>query len=292
MRILLCTDGSEAGQAALRFGSLIARASAEPATVLGVLEDPQERKLLDWALAQGQKWLEGAPAPELKVRIGHAAEEILKEAEAGTYDLVVLGARGRRGLTRFLVGSTAERVARHSPVPVLIVRGWPGKIERVLICTAAGDPGLAAVEEGGRLAALVGAEVTVLHVMSQVPASYLQTHNLEDLEARADDLMAHGSREGLHLQHALALLGEMGVKARARVRHGLVVDEIMDEACGQGGYDLVVVGTHIAAGWMRFLLEDVTHQLIGCIDRALLVASLPPSSRAARPGARAGGEQR
>lgn len=278
MRILLCTDGSEHGQAALRFGSLIARASSRPATILGVLEDPNERALLDRALAQGQEWLAGAPAPELKVRKGHPAEEILKEAEAGSYDLVVLGARGRRGITRFLMGSTAERIARHSELPVLIVRGWLPKIEKVLICTAAGEPGLAAVETGGKLASLVGAEVTVLHVMSQVPATYLSTRGLEDLEGRADELMAHGSREGLHLRQALALLGDMGVEARARVRHGLVVDEIMDEACGQP-YDMVVIGTHVAAGWMRFLLEDVTRQLISCIDRAILVAKAPADAR-------------
>lgn len=281
MRILLCTDGSEHGQAALRFGSLIARAASQPATILGVLEDPKERKLLDRGLAQGKEWLEGAPAPELKVRKGHAAEEILKEAEAGAYDLVVIGARGRRGITRFLVGSTAERVARHSRQPVLVVRGWLESIERILICTAAGEPGLAAVETGGWLAAMVGAEATVLHVMSQLPATYLSTHDLEDLEGRADDLMAHGSREGVHLQKALALLGDMGVPARARVRHGLVVDEIMDEAC-DGPYDVVVIGTHMAAGWMRFLLEDVTHQLLGCIDRAMLVAKAGPRGEKTR----------
>lgn len=274
MRILLCTDGSEHGQAALRYGSMIARAASQPATILGVLEHRDDRELLDRALAQGQEWLSGAPAPELKVRPGHAAEEILREAEAGAYDLVVVGARGRRGITRFLMGSTSERIARHSSLPVLVVRGWHSKIERILICTAAGEPGLAAVETGGRLAAMVGAEVTVLHVMSQLPATYLSLRDLEDLEGRADDLMAHGSREGVHLKKAVALLDELGVPARAGVRHGLVVDEIMAEACDQA-YDMVVIGTHIAAGWMRFLLEDVTRQLITCIDRAILVAKAP-----------------
>jgi nucleotide-binding universal stress UspA family protein len=274
MRILLCTDGSEFGQAALRFGSLIARAAAQRATILGVLEDAKEGALLDQALAQGREWLLGAPAPELKVRAGHPAEEILKEAEAGSYDLVVLGARGRRGVTRFLMGSTSERVARHSAAPVLIVRGRPEKLDRILICTAAGEPGLAAVATGGRLAALLGVEATVLHVMSQVPATYLSKHDLEDLEGQAEDLMAHGSREGVHLRKALALLADMEVPARAIVRHGLVVDEIMEEA-GDGSYDVVVIGTHIAAGWMRFLLEDVTRQLISCIDRAILVTKAP-----------------
>jgi nucleotide-binding universal stress UspA family protein len=44
-------------------------------------------------------------------------------ADAATdYDLLVLGTHGRSGLTRFLLGSVAERVVRHAPCPVLTVR--------------------------------------------------------------------------------------------------------------------------------------------------------------------------
>lgn len=51
---------------------------------------------------------------------GHPSEEILKEA--GRADLVVLGTWGRKGLAHLLFGSTAEKVVRDSPCPVLVVR--------------------------------------------------------------------------------------------------------------------------------------------------------------------------
>jgi len=38
-------------------------------------------------------------------------------------ELIICGTHGRRGLRRLLVGSDAEYVVRHSPVPVLLVRG-------------------------------------------------------------------------------------------------------------------------------------------------------------------------
>lgn len=56
------------------------------------------------------------------VRIGIPFEEILKEAEAIAPDLIVVGAKAAPILGRFLLGGTAERVTRHAPCPVLVVR--------------------------------------------------------------------------------------------------------------------------------------------------------------------------
>lgn len=291
MRILLCTDGSVHGQEALRFGARLARASSEAATMLGVVERATDLAEIERALEEGKQWLVDAPTPHAKVRIGHAAEEILDEATPQEYDLVVVGARGRRGITGFLMGSTSERIARHAAVPVLIVRGEHRQVRRILVCTGGLTSGLSVVAFGGRVAKLADAEVTVLHVMSQLLAAPVlpeagvfqampQTPappssdalQLEDLEAPAEELMAHETREGLHLRQSLDILAEQGVQGRALVRHGLVVDEISDEAC-EGNYDLVVVGAHAAAGWMRLLLNDVGRHIIGCcLDRPVLVA--------------------
>lgn len=282
MRVLLCTDGSAHGQEALRYGAHLARASSEAATLLGVVEHAADRAEIERALEEGKQWLADAPLPRTKVRIGHAAEQILDEATLEEYDLVVVGARGRRGITRFLMGSTSERIARHAALPVLIVRGEHPQVRRILVCTGDRAPGLNVVAFGGRVAKLAGAQVTVLHVMSQLVAAAVlpeagmlqampQTPappspdelQLEDLEAPAEELIAHRTREGLHLRQALDILAEQGVQGRALVRHGLVVEEVSDEAC-QGDYDLVVVGAHETEGWMRLLLNDVGRQIVGC----------------------------
>jgi nucleotide-binding universal stress UspA family protein len=61
----------------------------------------------------------------LKVRsevlIGEAAQVILDLARKA--DSIVMATMGRTGLERLLIGSVAERVVRHSPIPVLTVRG-------------------------------------------------------------------------------------------------------------------------------------------------------------------------
>lgn len=50
------------------------------------------------------------------------AEAIIEEATKSGCGLIVMGSHGRRGLTRWTLGSDAERVVRASPVPVLVVR--------------------------------------------------------------------------------------------------------------------------------------------------------------------------
>ena len=51
---------------------------------------------------------------------------ILTDAKAWSAELIVVGTRGRGALIHLLLGSVAERVIRHSPVPVLLV-GSPEK---------------------------------------------------------------------------------------------------------------------------------------------------------------------
>lgn len=175
-------------------------------------------------------------------------------------------------ITRFLLGSTAERVARYATISVLIVRGERQAVKRTLLCTAGGEPGLAVVRIGGRVAQLTRAQATILHVMSQVAATpAVPPTSLADLEAPAEVLMARNTPEGVHLRQALAILTSLGVPAQARVRHGLVVGEILAEA-RESDHDLVVIGAHVAQGLMRFLLDDVTQQIISHVDRPVLVA--------------------
>ena len=52
---------------------------------------------------------------------GGIAETIVRQAKRWKADLIVVGSHGRTGVRRALMGSDAESIARHSPVPVLVV---------------------------------------------------------------------------------------------------------------------------------------------------------------------------
>jgi len=59
---------------------------------------------------------------EIVVKIGHPAEEIMKQVRASDCDLVVMGARGLGPLADRLMGSTSRRVLKRCKKPVLIIR--------------------------------------------------------------------------------------------------------------------------------------------------------------------------
>ncbi|PRQ05330.1 Universal stress protein [Enhygromyxa salina] len=66
----------------------------------------------------------GVPEFEAHVRVAsNPAEELVAFAERDRSELIVISSHARRGFDRWLLGSTAERVVRLAPCPVLVLRG-------------------------------------------------------------------------------------------------------------------------------------------------------------------------
>jgi nucleotide-binding universal stress UspA family protein len=61
-------------------------------------------------------------ALESETTVGPPARSIVEFTEGHDIDLVIMGSHGRKGVSRFLLGSVAEMVVRRSPVPVMVVR--------------------------------------------------------------------------------------------------------------------------------------------------------------------------
>lgn len=56
------------------------------------------------------------------VRYGNDAEEILDHAAQEEIDIIAMTTHGRSGVKRFLLGSVAEKILRHSPKPIFLIR--------------------------------------------------------------------------------------------------------------------------------------------------------------------------
>lgn len=78
--------------------------------------------------ALGEQMLGPCRVVETVVRAGLAFFEITEAARALSADLIVIGTHGYTGLKRALLGSTAEKVVRHAPCPVLVARGAAGEM--------------------------------------------------------------------------------------------------------------------------------------------------------------------
>ncbi|OLL31129.1 universal stress protein UspA [Burkholderia sp. SRS-W-2-2016] len=144
-RILFAVDGSEQASAALRYGVRFATPDTSLRAIYVVdraerLSGLSARALsvttLEDAFANEGVRVLGAARPVLTDASGGAGTElvltersgddvahaIVREAARWQADMIVMGTHGRRGVTRWLLGSVAERVARLTPVPLLLVQ--------------------------------------------------------------------------------------------------------------------------------------------------------------------------
>lgn len=267
LRILIATDGAAHSDTAVRLGSALARETAVAVTLLTVVKDKTRRPAAEATLAHAANLL-ALPAETIFYE-GRPDEEIVRAAQAGGYDLLVLGMRPTRDFAARFIGPVAERVITRAPCPVIIAKQEMTRLRRVLLCEGGRSPSLLQ-RLTTRLGPLFAAtDVTVLHVMSQITAA----PGVPDwqLQASAAELMAQQTPEGQLLARDVRLLRRSALAtSHAKVRYGLVVDEILAEAhCDD--YDLVVIGAHEAAGWERFLLDNLAHQIVAQVQRPILV---------------------
>ncbi|AJZ56548.1 universal stress family protein [Paraburkholderia fungorum] len=132
-RILFALDGSEASFDALRSGLHLARPDSSIRAVYVV--DRAVRFLKDTFIEEGDKVLAAAaevfanqinPVELGLVKTDPASDDIphtiVREAERWHADLVIVGTHGRRGFSRWFLGSVAGRTARITQTPLLMVR--------------------------------------------------------------------------------------------------------------------------------------------------------------------------
>ena len=284
MGLLLATKGSSGDELSLRLVAEIAGGAGEPVTILTVVKQEADRLQAGAILAHAGGFLtRQGIAVRTSLLVGHVATEIVREAEEGDYALVIVGTGEERNLAkRLLHGSTMVRVVEHAPCPVIVTKGKARPIRRILLCDSGASYALATTNaSNAAIPSLLSrfiaqpadllareAEIVVLHVMSQISAGPGVAG--KQLRSNAEDLIKEHAPEGELLEADIRGLERLGIQARAEVRHGFVVDEILAEA-RRGEYDLVVIGAYRGQGWQRILLDDQAHRIIVQMDRPVLV---------------------
>jgi nucleotide-binding universal stress UspA family protein len=115
--------------------------------------------------------------------------------------------------------------------------------------------------------------VTLFHVMAEPPAIY--AHLLE-LEEDVTALLASGSELGRNLVAEKKALEKVGVVVNVRVRHGFIIDQLLDEI-REGNYDLIVTGSSRARGPLQhYIMGDVTQRILDSAECSVLVARYRP----------------
>jgi len=94
---------------------------ADPAAMWNTLDDEQRKQKVKAFLAEKLGEM-GYEEVQIEVKLGDPSTEIVDFAKEIAVDLIVLPSHGKKGISRFLLGSVAERVVRLSPCPVLVIK--------------------------------------------------------------------------------------------------------------------------------------------------------------------------
>ena len=278
MKILICSDGTQSAEPAIRLGGLLAGPLKAQTTLLGIAETEQDEHPLRDALHTQAQSLHGhGISPEIVVHSGEPVHQILDQTSKSNYDLVVIGARWTGAVGEYWRSTKTYEVIKTVQPPVLVAIGEREQLKRFLVCTGGKEFIEQAVQFTGRLAAAVNASVTLLHVMAEPPVMYA---DLVRLEENVDQLLESKSELGTNLRRQKRELERLGVSADVRLRHGIVIDQVFEEA-RQGNYDLIVTGTSQARGLLRhYIMGDLTRSILNRASVPVLVARAGP----AKPG--------
>ncbi len=257
LKVLISSESAFTQESAAQFGCQVARTAGGNATVVSVVNSAAEaaRRREDLETLR-QSWISDLPHLETRVRQGDFNTEIVHEVQEGHYELVVLESH-KGGLMPSSLGqqSTVRRLLAASEAAVLLVRKPHPRLERLLICTATGEPGKSDVLFGARIARRANIPTTVFHVLSP-QASPVDRRRVER-----------------HLSQAQISLNGMGVENTIKIAEGPVMETIVGEI-ERGGYDLVVIGAPNLFISRPISRPDLAAQIINHAERPVLIVPM------------------
>jgi nucleotide-binding universal stress UspA family protein len=200
------------------------------------------------------------------VRIGTPFAELIAACRELGAGLLVVGARKRSGLTDLLLGSTAERVLRKAPVPVLLARrALAEKPACILAPTDFSDASRPALSEAIALARRWGARLVLLHVIEPIVQSYAWATDL----AGGEIYVIEPAELQPEWDALVASLPLDGVTWEQQTIKGEVSTTIADAARSLGA-DLIVMSTHGRTGLTHALLGSVAEGVARAADTCVL----------------------
>jgi nucleotide-binding universal stress UspA family protein len=307
-RILVPLDGSPHAELILpQIGRILRRADAE-IILLRVVDIPEAIGRVSLALLrqkereEAQKYLHdlilrfGEKAEMINARVaeGWAADVILETARTEGATMIAMTTHGRSGLSRWALGSVAEKVARASGVPVLLVRSFrrstKGDLEplvpeelpfrRILVPVDGSPTSMAVIGSAEKFAQLYDSEVLALHVLPPYmpPGALLPGMEAAFPITRPEPL---SSEEDKVTERAAERFRHAGLKVGRLTVEGEPASEILDLSANRG-MDLIALGTHGRSGFTRWALGSVAERVLRSTEIPLLLVRAPAPKKASK----------
>jgi nucleotide-binding universal stress UspA family protein len=215
---------------------------------------------------------------ETDVRLGDVYDEIKLAIEEVKPDLIVMGTHGRRSVERWFMGSTTEKLLRHSPVPLVTIAATGGKPSapprRILVTTDFSEGTSDALAFAFSVAQENESKVTLLHVVNDVDVdvSGYRDSLINRVRKQLDDLVPAEARNWC----------EIATRVETGIPYRIIKRVLEDERI-----DLLVMNIHGKGMLDRALLGSTAERLVRTAGCPVML--IPPSKTRVTSRARPGG---
>jgi|GEM_PF-63966 len=270
--ILVPLDGSPLAERALPQALVLAHLSEArivllqviPPTDDGVTSEAEEEGFIragEAYLRELAKREAGGLEVETAIRGGEPAMAILEEVKRRDVDLVVMSTHGRSGPGRWIYGSVADAVMRHSPVPVILVpASWqaiphPDHPPRILVPLDGSTVAEEVLRPVGDLATAMGADLVLVRVVEPHPTTYT------GMDYLANDPTQELIGARAYLERVATDLKSTGRTVSIQEEFGFPVTTIQEQTLTQE-VAMIAMATHGSGGITRLLLGSVATGLV------------------------------
>ncbi|HVB60034.1 MAG TPA: universal stress protein [Ktedonobacteraceae bacterium] len=315
-RILVPLDGSDLAGRALPVAARIARTTGGSIILFGVATTPVEsgpyiapsrvyaQETIQDDVSRVKAYLqEAANSPalagltvETHAVFDAIAPAIIAATQTYQADIVVLCSHGYSGAKRWMIGSVAQKVARHCPVPALVLRVDGAILSgdhplRVLVSVDGSSLAESVIEPAMQfitdMSGVVQSELHLLRVIS-VPTTRgrFRSQAYVDFET---DIRAQEKQEAQAYLAALVNRLQQSTQANVKITSSTVVEAdiaaAIIHASEQSGvpYDVIAMATHGRGGIQRWTLGSITERILGTTRLPLLIVRPREVREAHRP---------
>jgi nucleotide-binding universal stress UspA family protein len=290
MRVLLATDGSEDAKKAAAFLAQLPLPASTAIRIVSVItlppspiDIPTVREYYESLRAEGRRIVDEARASfsqgvsiETQVLEGDARDEIVREAHQWSADLVVVGARGLGSLAGFFLGSVSTAVARHSDASVLVVRGHPQHLQRIIVGLDGSDQSTNAARFVAALPLGPGISVSLIGAVEPQHFPSAALGIVREEVAIAIQAMVEKRRADLDkaLGQAAPLFDAHGASVTRTTPPGRPA-EVLVAAAKPPYADLIIVGARGLGSFKRLLLGSVSDNVLRAAQCPVLIVKPP-----------------
>ncbi len=290
-KILLPLDGSDLAQQAIPYAEKLAGRLGSQIKLVHV-RDPHEdkygnmhkfylQKIADAMKKDTEQYAEEPGRDKIDIEsiilAGDPAQEIVDYANKENVDLIVMSTHGRTGITRWALGSVADRVLRATRKPLALIRARnvpPNKfpkniVNRILVTLDGSEQSEVVLPYVEELASRIKAEVALLHVLE--PNYYVYTvggYNWDAYSEKQRKSMKAFYTD--YLKDMAEKFQRRGIPTKYQVIFGIVAEVIIDFP-EKIHADFVAMSTHGRSGVSRWVLGSVAERVLRAGNTSLFL---------------------